>query len=266
MKERDPIIDALVEELAKAEGISRSDLVNRLGSQPRFRASAARLADGVESPGELLERQLSAALSSSYPGPACLRPHEMEDLVDGRLPEVRRAHVQQCDDCGTLTALLVPPPRGPEALVAAAAAKPVPDPLLDPVKRVGYALTDRIAALEGSDDRRVQLREALASVSSVLPGSEELFSLLVNADEFGWPQWAVECLPSLCIPHLASDGSKRLLVWHYIAECLEAEDLSDVRLLCDGVVLDAAVSDHGWRVVDVVTPVFEAARQKSHET
>jgi hypothetical protein len=58
---------------------------------------------------EALEADRERLRSSAYPGPDCLDPEEVEQLLRGRVAsdessavEARLSHVEECDDCATL--------------------------------------------------------------------------------------------------------------------------------------------------------------------
>lgn len=259
MTERDRSIEDLAKELADAEGISLSELRARIGPTPQFRTSVGRLAPNAPHGDDILQRQLDTALKSSYPGPACLRPHEVDDLRERRLPESRRRHALGCEGCRALLLMIAPAADGYRTAMAAVGAAGASEPLLEPWSSTTYAITATIGDVEGHPDRRAQLRQAVEAAQALLPADPEF--LIVTADQLEWPQWAVECLPTLCASYDAG-GEVRVLLWHYIAECLEREDIrvSDAVTLCGGIIIDAGISERGRQVLDVVSPHFEKAR------
>lgn len=101
--------------------------------------------------------------------------------------------------------------------------------------------------LEHDHNRRPKFRDIVSQVAEH-KGIEQKrmeINLILLADLFEWPQWSVQCLPTLCVPmDTHSDSSRQtLLVWKPIVDVIpENYDFKILERLCSGelLLLDAA--------------------------
>jgi hypothetical protein len=71
---------------------------------------------------QIFAEDRAALRASTYPGPECLQPYEVEDYLDGKLPPNRASHLTTCETCDGLIRALQPTEKDIEDLVGAAAA------------------------------------------------------------------------------------------------------------------------------------------------
>jgi hypothetical protein len=131
---------------------------------------------------------------------------------------------------------------------------------------IGKALTVMTMRVETMNDRKAQLEYYLTLVSDTYPGYPWDKQFIIAANDFSWPRWAVEGLPSLCVvTDIQADGSVRAYVWHLILKLLHAwrEDawLQMRNPMCDGVVGDVMLKKEALPYLEIVAPRMEEFRR-----
>jgi hypothetical protein len=234
-RERDLIYREVLKELEAGQPAGFGDTYTR----PRFLAGAEREARrlGV-SVDALLEQQMARLRASDYPGPECLDPESIQQLLIEGPTSVQKRHLDRCSPCATLVTL----------------SQDCPDP---PV--ISLAFLEEIQMLEGRNDRRAALRKMLDQYCADAHDDRIAEKLIRRADRENWPTWAVECLPSLYVR--SEDQPGRALVWHYLADCVpDGAQVAKHEALCGGIVLDVALGSSNQTWTDAFGPVFEKSR------
>jgi len=226
---------------------SEWDLRSTEGTAPRFLASAEREAQRLGVPvNELLRQQTERLRASDYPGPDCLDPEDVEQVVLKGPTTVQKNHLDKCQGCATLVTL----------------SRQDADAPAIPVGGFGFGLLDQIQTLESRNDRRAALRKVFDQFCASNYEEQIAERLIRLADVDRWPAWAVECLPSLCVAMpSAQDQTGRTLLWHYLAECVpNRKEVVVNSALCDGLILDASLGSVNRLWIEAFAPVFEKSR------
>jgi hypothetical protein len=129
---------------------------------------------------------------------------------------------------------------------------------------VGEALAEFARQFEQSKvDARERFRELVIRTGEARlnPPSLER-DLILAADQFDWPIWAVECLPNLYIAESVSEwGDERALMWSRMVFLLpDHKQVQRVRTLCHGVVLEAILSATASRYAHLIATEVEPLR------
>jgi hypothetical protein len=126
---------------------------------------------------------------------------------------------------------------------------------------IGQALGIMADYLEPAPNRRIEFRSLQDRARRRYPGLPWDEELLRQADAHAWPEWAVECLPSLC---LWLNG-QTALVWHYMEACLPDHlEHKRVASLCRGTVYQMQLSvDASKYLLDEIRPEFEDWRREN---
>jgi hypothetical protein len=112
----DPRLEEKFEQLlakrAERLDMTSDEVMERMDDEPRFlRGARARAQKLGISEQELLDRDLQRVLDSTYPGPDCLDPDEVQEFAEtGSLPDDRLAHRERCDACAALLEAAAPGP------------------------------------------------------------------------------------------------------------------------------------------------------------
>ena len=92
-----------LQEQASDLGLSIDEYRELLAESPRYVRTLHERAAGTSTTiKELWDDDRRAAGNLEYPGPDCLRPHEVEQFLEGTLPEGRLVHTETCIPCSVL--------------------------------------------------------------------------------------------------------------------------------------------------------------------
>jgi hypothetical protein len=108
---QDALFQEIVEELARKDGITAHELLAK-NRKPRFLLAIERRARELGiSPERVWEQDLRSLRESSYPGPECLTPDDVEQFrATGGMPVERETHLAQCDACRAMLDVTNPDP------------------------------------------------------------------------------------------------------------------------------------------------------------
>jgi hypothetical protein len=131
-----------------------------------------------------------------------------------------------------------------------------------PLEGIGKLLRAESERLELDRNRRPEFRSRVSMIVEAYPGYAYWDrDLVLRADRYHWPPWAVECVPSLHIPVGREDQTKTALVWHYILACLpKSYEYKVLAELCGGHILEVRMSQQASSFVQLIAPTFEQRR------
>lgn len=138
-------------------------------------------------------------------------------------------------------------------------ASDVPDDRGVPDKdAIGFALKWMAVELEERDEKLVDFRSLIREVRDTHPGWTSFDEdILSQASTHHWPEWAVECAPSL---YLRRPGGTAF-IWTRLAAAVPEQLHFDVRNdLCGGVVLEVYLNG-ALEYISQVAPVVERFRR-----
>lgn len=106
---------------------------------------------------------------------------------------------------------------------------------------IGEALVLMAGQLTGRTDRRGAFQSLLTRVHDTFPNWEKSFDLdmILLADTWGWPRWAVESLPTLVVP-----CEEDLYIWtplYQVSEEVTTQRFSPIRQVCDDLIVRTKV-------------------------
>jgi hypothetical protein len=163
----DRVKGRLREQAAEA-GMSLDDYRSMLAAQPRYvgtlQRRAAKLGTSMR---QLLDEDRRLMREATYPGPECIRPHEVELFAEEALTEDRLEHTRRCIPCGLLLEEAAPPVDAAAAVQAAKEIRTVlADSLVVVLKDHLSTITpgDRVIENQLSDRDRVVVERAMGMV------------------------------------------------------------------------------------------------------
>jgi hypothetical protein len=131
----------------------------------------------------------------------------------------------------------------------------------DDFVQIGNTLKDLAGHLEEEFDRRFIFRSFLEKILETYAEYSTLDrDLVLIADEYQLPKWAVESLPSMYIPAKESQaGNDRALVWRRVLDCVPQHyEYQRLRELCGGEFIDLEISTVTLRLIGLVSNIFES--------
>lgn len=163
----DRVKGRLREQAAEA-GMSLDDYRSMLAAQPRYVGTLQRRAAELgTSMRQLLDEDRRLMREATYPGPECIRPHEVELFAEEALTEDRLEHTRRCIPCGLLLEGAAPPVDAAAAVQAAKEIRTVlADSLVVALKDHLSTITpgDRVIENQLSDRDRVVVERATSMV------------------------------------------------------------------------------------------------------
>jgi hypothetical protein len=125
---------------------------------------------------------------------------------------------------------------------------------------IGNGLLCMAKQLDPQHQRRVTFRRLIDEVLEIYPGRQSWpIELLFLADRNLWPEWAVECLPSLLIWDCQEPGTA--FVWHYLLAFLPTQYGRSVKQrLCEGAVLQVSLDERASEFLQRIGAIVEANR------
>lgn len=193
---------------------------------------------------ELLRRDRERLRASTYPGPECLEPYEMERYAAGLLASDRRLHAETCSGCQVLVRGLVPTSIQVSSLLnEVRLTEPEPEALLDQ-RRVFWLDILAVPAAAGAMILAGYLLWRFGGPIASNPSARAavLGKLAGWTGGLGVVLWAV-CLVALAASMLAR---RELLMWSRGA-------------LASGVVVGLCVALSGWVYLDHTAQTMRTA-------
>jgi len=110
--------------------------------------------------------------------------------------------------------------------------------------------------------RRSEMREAITNARYRHP-SITSWDLIVLADHYPWPAWAIECLPELYLPlEKFPDGSERALLWRKYRFILKDKyEHQIIDNLCKEIIYKVLMPKETAEYVHLLVDAIEPARQ-----
>lgn len=123
------------------------------------------------------------------------------------------------------------------------------------VTEIGIALKNIADRLVDDQDRRIKMREYVASAIATYPNYDAYHQELIYCShELAWPTWAVECLPVLFCRVL--ETVNEWLVWRYCFLCFpDAKTYKFIDELCGNNVYRVRIDE---KDVNILRPCIEA--------